>query len=94
MTWRIRPAAHTWQGVVVPQAGTFPLLGFLLIDVLLLDLKFIRAELHGTRSSARLEMNETETTLYHREMNVKFREATFAKYGKLTNKLAAGYSEF
>ncbi|KAK0727161.1 P-loop containing nucleoside triphosphate hydrolase protein [Lasiosphaeria miniovina] len=68
--------------------------GFKLTEVSLEDLSFIRAELHGTRSSIGLEMNETETALYHQEENVAFREATLAKDGKLNNKLAAGYSEY
>ncbi|KAK1749795.1 hypothetical protein QBC47DRAFT_395340 [Echria macrotheca] len=68
--------------------------GFKLTDVSPEDLSFIRAEFHGTRSSIGLEMNEKETALYHREQNVAFREATFAKDGKLNNKLAAGYSEY
>ena len=68
--------------------------GFHLTEVASEDLTSIRAELHGTRSSIGLEMNETDVALYHREENVAFREKAYAQDGKLTSKLAAGYSEY
>ena len=56
------------------------------------SLRDIAAELHGTKGTISLEINEPEIALYHRQENTAAREEAFNKNNILTNKLAAAYA--
>ena len=55
-------------------------------------LRDIAAELHGTKGTISLEINEPEVALYHRQENTAARVEAFSNDHVLTNKLAAAYA--
>jgi tetratricopeptide (TPR) repeat protein len=67
---------------------------FSLLDHSTEDLRVIRAEIHGTRASLAINMNDPEAALYHREENVTLREEAVAEAQVLSSKLAAAYSGY
>ena len=66
--------------------------GFELVSLTPDSLRDIATELHGTKGTISLEINDPETALYHRQENTAAREETFANDRILTNKLAAAYA--
>lgn len=66
--------------------------GFKLVSYAPDSLRDIAAELHGTKGTVSLEINEPEIALYHRQENTAAREEAFRKNNVLTNKLAAAYA--